>query len=141
MVVGVIGMLLAALLYAIYFKIYEKVSDKLDVKVIIFWQFLIVSIIVGVLWGNVQLETMTNISLTSWAYLLILTLFCTLGGYLFAILSIKKVGALITGTVDFLEPVIGVALALLILNESMTLTQLVGWGMVIFTIINIKKIR
>jgi len=141
MVVGVVGMLLAAFLYAVYFKLYERLGKVTNTRTIIFWQFLIVTIVVSALWGNIQIETMISISYTSWFYLLILTLFCTLGGYAFAILSIKKVGALVTGTVDFLEPLIGVALAIVILNESISMYQIVGWFLVLFTIFNIKKIK
>jgi len=141
MLVGVIGILLAALLYAVYFKLYERLGKIVNTKTIIFYQFLIVALMVTFLWGGIEVDKLTNLSLTSWLYLMILVFFCTLGGYGFAILSIKRVGALITGTVDFLEPIIGVSLAMIILGESMTWIQLIGWFMIIFTLVNIKKIK
>jgi drug/metabolite transporter (DMT)-like permease len=60
-------------------------------------------------------------SSTDWIYLLILAVFCTNIGYLFATRSLKHLSAFATNLTVNLEPIYGIVLAILILKENKTL--------------------
>jgi drug/metabolite transporter (DMT)-like permease len=58
---------------------------------------------------------------TDWLYLLILAIFCTNIAYLLATRSLKHLSAFATNLTVNLEPIYGIALAILILKENKTL--------------------
>lgn len=105
-----------------------------------FWQFLFVLPFLWLIRGDIQLNLVLTMPLINWVYILLFTFVVTLGGYGFMYLSARKVGATKTATLDFLEPLIGVILAILIFGESFGIVQVIGWVLIMFSIVNIKRI-
>lgn len=138
MLLGVVGVLFAALFCALYSKLNESLDYEISVR--LFYQFMIAIPLVYFLLGNIQMADIISITLIGWVHILALVLIVSLGGYGFNILSIKKIGALKTGTLDYIEPMVGISLAILIFDESMSALQVIGWAIILFTLINIKRI-
>lgn len=130
--------LFAALLWAIFIKGNEKLDYGISTK--LFWEFLIAFPIVALVMGNIQFGNIIGLSPISWFYLLMFIFFVTIGGYGFLHLSATKVGSTKTAIVEFLEPVIGVILAIIIFSEGATMIQIGGWFLVMLSIFNIKRI-
>lgn len=128
-----------SIVYAIYCKINEKIEANIFSKV--FWQFLIAIPIIYLTLGNFKLDDVVSLSSTNWMYIIILVLCCSLGAYLFLVKSIKTIGAVATGALDYLEPILVVILVVAIFSVGINPMQLIGWGLIFFALINIKKIR
>jgi len=138
--IGFIAIMIAAFCAAIHYKSNEYLMDY-DVLNRVFWQFSIGILAVLLVFRNVELGSITSISPIGWFYILTLAVICGIGAYGFMILSVNKVGATITGALDYLEPVIGVGLAIVFFAETMTWQQLIGWILIMGTLIGIRKIK
>jgi drug/metabolite transporter (DMT)-like permease len=139
MIIGVIFVLLASLMCALYSKYNEFINEDVITK--LFYQFIITIPLVYILLGNFQISDVMNLSIINWFYVFLLVFVISIGGYGFNIISINKVKSLKTGTLDFLEPIVGVSLAILIFKEAVSIIQVLGWIMILFTIINIRRIN
>jgi len=129
----------AAFIWALYYRFNEAL--KYPVATRFLWQFMIVLPILWAAMGNIQLDKVIALQPIGWFYILLFTFFVTLGGYGFMYLSVKKIGATVTATIDYLEPLIGVILAIMIFSESFTWIQVIGWGLILISIFNVKRIK
>ena len=80
---------------------------------------------------------------TDWVYLLILAVFCTNIGYLLATRSLKHLSAFATNLTVNLEPIYGIALAILILKENKTLPMsfYVGSATILIAVLSYPFLR
>ncbi len=85
---------------------------------------------------------------SDWIYLLVLALLCTTLGYVLALRALRYLSAFAANLTINLEPVYGIILAWLILNESDELTAGFYWGsciilfaVIIYPVINKKMIN
>lgn len=138
-IIGLGVILFAALLWAVLIKGNELLDYSVSTK--LFWEFLIAFPIIALVMGNLQLGELLSLTPLNWFYLLMFVFFVTIGGYGFLYLSAKKVGSTKTAVVEFLEPIIGVILAIIIFREGATLLQILGFALVMFSIFNIKRIK
>jgi len=135
-----IVILTAGFIWSLYYRTQEKLGHiPLAVKLI--YHLGLVIPFLYVIQGNIELGVLSTLTSTGWGYLIILALVSTLGAYGFAYLSNKKVGSTTTATLDLIDPMVSVLLAIIIFGESATPIQLIGWGMIFFSIFNIGKIR
>lgn len=139
-VFGLFVILLSAFIWAVFFKCNEKLKSY-PMLTKFFWQFIIVIFIFVIFIGDIQIEGVKAMSATGWGYMLIMTFIVTVGGYGFAYLSTKKAGATITATTDFIEPVVGVILAMIIFGETVTWLQVFGWLLIFSSIFSIGWVR
>ncbi|MBA7599928.1 hypothetical protein ES703_06974 [subsurface metagenome] len=105
------------------------------------WHFLIGAVIVLLLYRNFDLIALGGVSVTGWLSIFLLALVPTLCGYLFLLRSIKRIGAVASGALDFLEPVLAVVFAIIIFSESLTGLQIGGWVLISVSLFNISKVR
>jgi len=140
MIIGVLGILIAALGCALYSKFNE--GKKISIPTRIVWQYIIASIIILVIFtGNVDIGSIGKLTPIGWIMIFTLVGVVSITAYLFWIKGITRVGSLHNGIIDFIEPITGVCLAIIIFNETLTLLQILGWLIVFFVIYNIKKVK
>ena len=136
-----VAILLAALFTAIHYRLSEHLK-YINITTLLFWQYLLSIPIMYIYFSSsFNITDIPNISGYGWLYILSIVLIIGIGAYAFMIRSSKEIGALQTGSIDYLEPIIGVLLAFVLFGENLSTTQLIGWGMILFAIFNIKKIR
>ena len=139
LLLGIVCVLLASLGAAIHYKSNEYLKSYSTFNKVL-WQFLIGIMCVILFFRNINYTNIINLSLINWIYIGILSIVVSLGAYGFMILSVTKVDATITGALDYLEPIIGIVLAILIIGESITFIQILGWIVIMFTLLNINRI-
>jgi len=133
---------LASLCTALYFKANESWKIKeYPMLTRIFWHFLIGPATIAILYRNFSLSTLALVAPMGWVTFGLLALIPCLGGYYFAFKSIKKVGSVATGALSFLEPMVGVILAVVLWKESLTLLQVGGWVLIFISLFNIPKMN
>ena len=137
---GLITIIISAVFAAFYYK-YNEYLDRFKIVTRLLWQFLIALCITYLYFRTFQVSDISNLSLNSWIYIILLTITASFGAYGFLMLSVKKIGGTATGMLDFLEPIFGVSLAIIIFGENLTLIQFIGWIIILITILNIKKIK
>lgn len=124
MIKGVWVGLLSALLAATFASLNKKYIERAHTRTITFlemtgsWLFL--SLIAPFLM-KFDLLTVQWPSQTDWAYLIILALLCTTLAFILALEALKHLSAFASNLVVNLEPVYGILLAMLILNEHQDL--------------------
>ncbi|MBA7676327.1 hypothetical protein ES703_84568 [subsurface metagenome] len=139
---GLIWIGLAAFCTAAYFKVNEYTRIKnYNPLTRMTWHFLIGALLITLLYRNFDIAALGSVPATGWLSLVLLAAIPTLCGYLFLLKSIKKIGAVASGTLDFLEPVLAVIFAIIIFGESLTLIQAAGWVLISISLINISRVR
>jgi drug/metabolite transporter (DMT)-like permease len=119
--IGIILGLVSAFLASLFGAFNKKLVFEADTLSITFlelssaWLFLLVCIPFIMLFDLKALQMVPVAS--DWVYLLILALLCTTLAYVLALRSLKVVSAFAANLVVNLEPVYGILLAILILNE------------------------
>lgn len=139
LVLGEIAILSSAFTYSLYIWLNRKVEYNFGIK--LFWQILIALPIMLTIFQGLDVSTISNLDTSDWFKILMLVFVVTLGGYGFMLISIKKVGATITGVLDYSEPILAIAMAMAIFNEGLSAIQMVGWVLIIFTLYNIDRFR
>lgn len=132
--------ILSALISAFFTTLNKKNIGKLDEISITFLElgsaWLFVSIILA---GQMALgEVLEGEFLpprpVDWVYLLVLSLICTTLAYVLALRSLQHLSAFASNLTINLEPVYGIALAWLLLNEQEELSAQFYWGVVIILV-------
>ena len=139
LMIGEVAIILSALTYSLYIFLNRKVEYNFGIK--LFWQILIALPIILIIFGHLDMSSISSLDIDGWLKILALVFIVTLGGYGFMLLSIKKVGATITGVLDYSEPILAIIMAMLLFNEELSTIQIFGWVLIIFTLFNINKIR
>lgn len=90
---------------------------------------------------NISIETISQVDGTTLFYVALLAIVCGIGAYGFMIKSVKEVGATITGALDYLEPVVGISLAIILFGERLSLIQIVGWILIMMSLVGIYRLK
>ncbi|MBT8231486.1 MAG: EamA family transporter [Saprospiraceae bacterium] len=131
--IGLISAFLASLFASLNKKYVEKASSYQITFIEMFSAFLFISIVLPFVLTDIN-QLMP--SPTDWIYLIILSLLCTTLAYVISMKALKHVSAFDANLVVNLEPVYGILLAIVILNEhhEMSLTFYLGVLMIMLVV-------
>ncbi|MEM1216380.1 MAG: DMT family transporter [Bacteroidota bacterium] len=94
------------------------------------------SLVLGTRWvGHFELGQLLPPSLLDWAYLLVLVFFCTTLAYTLSLRALRHLSAFAANLTVNLEPVYGIVLAWLLLNEQQELSSNFYLGVVIILLV------
>lgn len=128
--------LIAALLAAIFTTFNKKLLGQYNAMEVTFlelgsaWAFLSLVLPIYFIYNGLKFETLMP-SNSDWIYLIVLALLCTTLGYVLALRSLRELTAFAGNLTVNLEPVYGIIMAWLILNENEELTGNFYWGVAI----------
>ncbi|MCB4807600.1 DMT family transporter [Tamlana sp. 62-3] len=128
--------LLSALIYALRNIISKKLISKYSGKSIMFNQLVVISI---VLFPVVFLFDTQNIS-TQYPYLIMLALITTAIGHTMLVSSFKHFSVSTASIISSLQPIFGILLAFIFLNEKPNINTYIGGSLILLTVI-IESIR
>lgn len=136
---GVIVGLSSAFLAATFAILNKKYLAEHDPKRVTFleltsvWVFLSICMFVMWLFGQ-DFGLFWPVSLIDWAYLLVLALLCTNLAYTLSLRALRYLSAFASTLTINLEPVYGIALAWILLNEHQELNPNFYWGVLIILV-------
>lgn len=138
MVNGIYVGIISALLAAIFSTLNKKLIDDADSYSITFlelgsaWVF--ISLLIPVLiWNGTDIQFWPKE--LDWVYLLILALLCTTLAYILSLRALKHVSAFVANLTINLEPVYGILLAIVLLNDHKELSPRFYLGVVLISVI------
>ena len=126
--------ILCALLFAIHIiitGIYTKTVDSIALGVIQLGFVGLFSLLFSLFTESVKLPG----TATSWACVLLLSVFCTAIGYIVQTTAQQYTSATHTGLILSLEPVFSVLCAYMVLGEVLTLRGYIGAGILLFSVL------
>jgi drug/metabolite transporter (DMT)-like permease len=130
--------LLAAFLAALFATLNKRMVGKSDEMSITFLElgsaWLFISVILPFFFSTSEEAQLFWPTTSDWMYLIILALLCTTLAYVLALRSLRHLSAFASNLAINLEPVYGIILAWLILNENEELTGNFYWGVVVILI-------
>ena len=130
--------LLSALLAAIFSTLNKRLIDDADSYSITFLElgsaWIFISLLVPVLIWNGKEIQFWPVG-TDWTYLLILALLCTTLAYILSLRALKYVSAFVANLTINLEPVYGILLAVILLNDHKELSPRFYVGVVLISAI------
>lgn len=136
MMMGVVSGLTSAFLAAIFSTYNKKYIGQYNSMRITFlelssaWLFL--SIVIAIMFlGGADFGSFWPVSLSDWGYLIILALLCTSFAYTISLRALKHISAFAANLTVNLEPVYGIFLAWILLNENKELGNGFYWGVAI----------
>lgn len=134
---GTALVLASAFSFALYVLLSKPIIEK--VGSILFTSIaMISSSIFGFIHGTIFVDTSTlTVSKTAWGLLLLLAIFSTVIPSFLMSESIKRIGPTQTGIVGVLGPVFTIGLAILILNETLSPTAMIGIVLILTGVINL----
>ena len=135
---GIYVGLLSALLAAIFSTLNKRLIDDADSYSITFLElgsaWIFISLLVPVLiWNGTEIQFWPVG--TDWTYLLILALLCTTLAYILSLKALKYVSAFVANLTINLEPVYGILLAIILLNDHKELSSRFYVGVVLISAI------
>jgi len=138
MINGIYIGLLSALLAAIFSTLNKRLIDDADSYSITFLElgsaWIFISLLVPVLIWNGKEIQFWPVG-TDWTYLLILALLCTTLAYILSLRALKYVSAFVANLTINLEPVYGILLAVILLNDYKELSPRFYVGVVLISAI------
>ncbi len=144
---GIYVGILSALLAAIFSTLNKKLIDDADSYSITFLELgsacIFISILIPILlWNGTEIQFMP-VGM-DWPYLIILALLCTTLAYILSLRALKHVSAFVANLTINLEPVYGILLAIILLNDHKELSPrfylgVVLIGAIVFSYPLIKK--
>lgn len=137
---GIGFLLVSALCWSLYYHFSEKLREY-ALLTRIFWFFLIHIPMLFIFFGLPEPGEIMAMTVNSWVCVFVLAFVASLGGYFFTQKSIKIINPVATATLNYLEPMAAVILAIVFLSEGMSFIQVIGWGLILFTLINIRKLK
>jgi drug/metabolite transporter (DMT)-like permease len=132
---GIVVGLISAFLAALFATLNKRLVGKTDELSITFlelgsaWLFLTLVLPFYIMSSEGPVQMMP--SLLDWGYLIVLALLCTTLAYVLALRALRHLSAFASNLTVNLEPVYGVALAWVLLNEHEELSPNFYWGMLI----------
>lgn len=133
---GFIIGLLSAFLASLFASLNKKYVDDATPYAISFLEmfgaFVFISICLPFIVSDIQTIIPTS---TDWVYLIILALLCTTLAFVLSMMALKHVSAFDSNLVINLEPIYGIGLAVVILNEHEQLTPLFYLGGILLMLI------
>lgn len=136
--IGMVITLINALAMAAYMIVSERVFKSLDEPIFGFTAMLSGGMLVGLLLIPFLGISAPN-TIEGWALLVSFGIFGTLLPIVAMNISLKKLGAARGSLIITLQPVLTVLMALVFLNETLTLQQWLGGGLVILAIILLQR--
>lgn len=136
--IGMVMTLINALALAAYMLLSEKVFSALDEPIFGTKAVLSGAMLVGLLLIPI-VGVSTPTTFTGWVLLVSFGIFGTLMPIVAMNISLKKLGAARGSVIITLQPVLAVLMAIVFLNETLTIQQLVGGGLVILAIILLQR--
>jgi len=135
---GIYVGLLSALLAAIFSTLNKRLIDDADSYSITFLElgsaWIFISFLIPVLiWNGTDVQFWPLG--TDWIYLLILALLCTTLAYILSLRALKHVSAFVANLTINLEPVYGILLAIVLLNDHKELSPRFYMGVVLISAI------
>lgn len=136
---GIVHGLAAAVFYALYIVAGYYLMDGIDPLVAV----AVVMASAGASSGVWMIFTgfQGPATLTGWSAVLALVLLSTVIASLTFFFGMKRIGPIATATISTLEPVTGVILAALVLNEPLTPAKMIGGSLIIIASIILAHIR
>ena len=138
MINGIYVGLLSALLAAIFSTLNKRLIDDADSYSITFLElgsaWIFISLLIPVLIWNGKEIQFWPVG-TDWTYLLILALLCTTLAYILSLRALKYVSAFVANLTINLEPVYGIILAVILLNDNKELSTRFYMGVVLISAI------
>ena len=137
--IGIIVGLIAAFMAALFATFNKRLVGKSDEMSITFlelgsaWLFLSIVIPIYMSTSEEQLQFWPS-SVMDWIYLVILALLCTTLAYVLALRALRHLSAFAANLTVNLEPVYGIALAWVMLNEHKELSPGFYWGVLIILV-------
>ena len=136
LLIGILVGLFSAFLAALFSTLNKKYIQKTGEMNITFIEltsaFLLISLALPVLhWTQIDQSPIIPPTLLDWGYLLILSLVCTTFAYVLALKALKYISAFATNLTYNMEPIYGILLAGLILQEHKELTPRFYLGVII----------
>lgn len=136
---GIASVLISVLTYGIYIVGVNKIGiERLNSLVLTFYVLLTGTLLVGAYSGakgDILPITSTSVVIN----LILLGIICTVISNLTLILAVKKIGSTVTSILGSLEPLIAVAVGILIFGETITLIGYFGISLIITSVIMIVK--
>lgn len=133
---GLLAGFAAAFLAALFTTFNKKLLGQYNAIEVTFlelgsaWVFLSLVIPLYLMYSGLEFQTMLPVK-SDWLYLIVLAVLCTTLGYVLALRSLRELTAFAGNLTVNLEPVYGIIMAWLILNENEDLTGNFYWGVVI----------
>ena len=128
---GILFGVFSAFCYAFRILILKKHAANYDGTVLMFYQVIIVSILL--------LPTLFFMDLsglqTQWPYLLLLAFLTTAVGHSMMLHSLKFFSASTTSIISSLQPIFGIIMAIFFLNEIPNLNTFIGGFLILFTVV------
>lgn len=128
--------LIAAFLAALFTTFNKKLLGQYNAIEVTFlelgsaWAFLSIVLPIYLIYNGLEFQTMLP-QKTDWLYLIVLAVVCTTLGYVLALRSLRELTAFAGNLTVNLEPVYGIIMAWLILNENEELSSNFYWGVAI----------
>jgi len=133
---GILFGLLSALFYTVRILILKKYIVDYNGIVLMFYQTLIMAVCLS----PVLFFMDTSGIQTQWPYILILALVTTAFGHSLMVHSLQFFSASTTSIISSIQPIFGIIIAFLFLNEIPTINTYVGGGLILATVL-IESIR
>lgn len=131
-IVGLVSAFLASLFASLNKKYVDDATPYAISFLEMFGAFLFISICLPFIVKEVQTIIPTS---TDWIYLIILALLCTTLAFLLSMMALKHVSAFDSNLVINLEPIYGIALAVIVLKEHKQLSPLFYIGGILLMLI------
>lgn len=127
---GIFFGVFSAFCYAIRILILKKHATNYDGTVLMFYQVIVISIL---LFPTLFFMDISGIR-TQWPYLLLLGFLTTAVGHSMMLHSLRFFSASTTSIINSLQPVFGIIMAFLFLNEIPTLNTFFGGSLILLTV-------
>ena len=129
---GSLILLATPVLWATYSLLGKKIIEKYDPFLVVAYVTMLGGLcLIPFAWAENSLHHIFTMSPYSWLAVLFLSLTCSLVGYYIWFYVLKQVGAAVTSSFLFAEPLVTVLFAVTFVGEKLTLTILAG-GLLIF---------
>jgi len=129
---GSLILLSTPVLWATYSLLGKKIMEKYDPFLVVAYVTILGGLcLIPFAWAENSLHQIFTLSLYGWLAILFLSLTCSLLGYYIWFYVLKQVGAAVTSSFLFAEPLVTVLFAVTFVGEKLSLSILVG-GLLIF---------
>ncbi|MFY0598843.1 MAG: EamA family transporter [Cyclobacteriaceae bacterium] len=141
-VFGFVLAVISAFLAAVFTVINSKLIKRIDPYVITFYEMMGACVSIALFFpfymglspsGELSLVP----TLSDWGYLIVLSIVCTVFAYSYSVLLMKRLSAFFVNLTTNLEPVYGIAMALLLFpeKEKMTSGFYLGTGLILLSVL------
>ena len=124
---GDVFIIINAISYAFYFVLVKPLMTEYNPVHVIRWVFTIALVfVVPIGWNELSMVDWNSATIKEIAAVSFIVLGATFFAYLFNLYGIHRLGASITGTYIYTQPVFATVIAVIFLNETFTLTKIIA---------------